>query len=95
MVWGYIEASIGVIAACLPTLRPLIKARMPESIVNSARSKLSLSSLRSSPPSRMRRVSDEEQSYQLSKNKGGSGDFIPLKSYHTMAHAEGFALSDN
>ncbi|EED14508.1 conserved hypothetical protein [Talaromyces stipitatus ATCC 10500] len=101
MVWGYIEASVGVIAACLPTLRPLMKARMPESIVNSARSKLSLNSLRSSPPSRMRRVSDEElvpesqESYQLSKNGGGSGNFITPKSYHTMAHAEGLAHFDN
>jgi hypothetical protein len=99
MVWGYIEASIGVIAACLPTLRPLMKARMPESIVNSARSKLSLNSLRSSPPSWMRRVSDEDdlsqENYQLSKNGGGSGHFITPKSYHTMTHAEGLAHFDN
>ncbi|OKL55997.1 hypothetical protein UA08_08795 [Talaromyces atroroseus] len=101
MVWGYIEASIGVIAACLPTLRPLMKARMPESIVNSARSKLSLNSLPSSPPSRMRRVSEEElvpesqESYQLSKNGGGSGYFSTTMSHHTMAHAESLAQFDN
>jgi hypothetical protein len=101
MVWGYIEASIGVIAACLPTLRPLMKARMPESIINSARSKLSLNSLRSSPPPRLRRVSDEElvpesqESYELFRNGGGSGDFITPKNYHTIAHAENLAKPDS
>jgi hypothetical protein len=47
MVWSYVEAGVGVVAASLPTLRPLVDARMPESIVNSVRSKLSLNSNRS------------------------------------------------
>ncbi|KAI9743050.1 MAG: hypothetical protein M1818_003345 [Claussenomyces sp. TS43310] len=55
MVWGYVEAGVGVIAACLPTLRPLLNSRMPESIVNSVRSKLSLNSIRSP-----RRLSDSD-----------------------------------
>ncbi|MCJ1383830.1 hypothetical protein MMC17_006944 [Xylographa soralifera] len=46
-VWSYVEVCVGVVAACLPTLRPIIDRRTPESIVNSMRSKLSLNSVTS------------------------------------------------
>ncbi|EPE28839.1 hypothetical protein GLAREA_09960 [Glarea lozoyensis ATCC 20868] len=45
MVWSYVEVGVGVVAACLPTLRPWLHRRTPESIVNSVRSKISLQSL--------------------------------------------------
>ncbi|KAF4626048.1 hypothetical protein G7Y89_g12115 [Cudoniella acicularis] len=45
MVWSYVEVGVGVIAACLPTLKPILHRRTPESIVNSVRSKISLHSL--------------------------------------------------
>ena len=48
MVWSFVEAGVGVIAACLPTFKPLLSKRTAESIVNSVRSKLSLDSLKSS-----------------------------------------------
>jgi hypothetical protein len=76
-----------------------MKARMPESIINSARSKLSLNSLRSSPPSQQRRVSDEELaseshgSYELSQNGGGSGAFSYEK-YRSVANAESVGRVD-
>lgn len=91
MVWGYVEAGVGVIAACLPTLRPLMNSRMPESIINSARSKLSLNSLKSSPP-RQRRPSDteelasHEQGFDISY--GGIEDMDP-RGCNITAHAEG------
>lgn len=44
MVWSYVEVGVGVVAACLPTLRPWLHRRTPESIVNSVRSKISLQS---------------------------------------------------
>ena len=48
MVWSFVEAGVGVIAACLLTFKPLLNKRTAESIVNSVRSKLSLNSVGSS-----------------------------------------------
>jgi len=45
MVWSYVEVGVGVVAACLPTIRPILNRRTPESIVNSVRSKISLNSM--------------------------------------------------
>ena len=63
---------MGVIAACLPTFKPLLSKRTVESIVNSVRSKLSLNSLGSSK----RHGSDVEQlsrttqeSYEMQPNE--------------------------
>lgn len=46
LFWTMIEVGVAVIAACLPTLRPLFDGRTPESIVHSLRSVWSLRSLR-------------------------------------------------
>ena len=46
MVWSYVEAGVAVIAACLPTIRPLFDGKSPESLLGSLRSMISLSSLR-------------------------------------------------
>lgn len=48
LAWSQVEAGIGVLAACLPTLRPLFMGKAPESLINSLRSALSLHSLGSS-----------------------------------------------
>ncbi|APA08412.1 hypothetical protein sscle_03g031820 [Sclerotinia sclerotiorum 1980 UF-70] len=48
MVWSYVEVGVGVVAACLPTLRPIFGSRTPESLVNSVRSAVTLNSLTSS-----------------------------------------------
>ena len=42
--WGQVEAGVGIVAACLPTLRPLFLGKAPESLINSIRSAFSLSS---------------------------------------------------
>ncbi|KAI4111250.1 MAG: hypothetical protein LQ339_000711 [Xanthoria mediterranea] len=47
LFWAMIEIGVAVIAACLPTLRPLFQGFSPESIINSLRSAISLRSLRS------------------------------------------------
>lgn len=44
MIWGYVEAGVGIIAASLPTLTPLLKGGMQESVI---RSRISLTSTRS------------------------------------------------
>ncbi|KAI1346045.1 hypothetical protein F5Y01DRAFT_298824 [Xylaria sp. FL0043] len=45
LVWAYVEVGVGIIAACLPTLNPLLETRSIESVVASVRSKVSLGSL--------------------------------------------------
>ncbi|PQE20897.1 MFS transporter FHS family L-fucose permease protein [Rutstroemia sp. NJR-2017a BBW] len=44
-IWSKVEVCIAVIAACLPTLRPLFAGGSPESVIGSRRSVLSLNSL--------------------------------------------------
>ncbi|KAF2439686.1 hypothetical protein P171DRAFT_524784 [Karstenula rhodostoma CBS 690.94] len=45
LIWSRVEPCMSVIAACLPTLRPVISSRTAESIVASVRSAISLRSL--------------------------------------------------
>ena len=40
-----VESSLGILGACLPTLRPMFKGFSPESVIRSIRSALSLHSL--------------------------------------------------
>lgn len=40
VIWGSVEVCTGVISACLPTLRPLLGQRGPESAIRSVQSKL-------------------------------------------------------
>ena len=47
MLWTSIEPTLGVIGACLPTLRPFFHGVSPESVIRSIRSQISLHSLRS------------------------------------------------
>lgn len=45
LFWGMVELGVGIIAICLPTLRPMFRGWSPESILRSIRSALSLRSL--------------------------------------------------
>ena len=47
LFWGMVELGVGIIAICLPTLRPLFRGFSPESILRSIRSALSLRSIHS------------------------------------------------
>ncbi|KAK3175110.1 hypothetical protein OEA41_002356 [Lepraria neglecta] len=47
VIWTSVEPTLGVIGACLLTLRPLFSGMSPESIIGSIRSALSLHSFRS------------------------------------------------
>ena len=47
LFWAMIQMGVALVTACLPTLRPLFDGVSPESIIQSIRSNLSLSSLRS------------------------------------------------
>ena len=59
VVWSMVEAGVAVIAACLPTVRPLFLGKSPESLIGSIRSMLSLNSIGRSHD-RERRGSDSE-----------------------------------
>lgn len=79
IVWTFVEVGVGVIAACLPTLKPIIDRRTPESIVNSVRSKLSLASDRStkSRTTGSKPSSHDPDSYEMpiiDKRNGSSAD---------------------
>lgn len=47
LFWGMVELGVGMIAVCLPTLRPLFHGWSPESIIRSIRSALSIRSIHS------------------------------------------------
>lgn len=47
MFWGMVELGVGMIAICLPALRPLFHGWSAESIIRSIRSAISLRSVRS------------------------------------------------
>lgn len=47
LFWPMVQMGVALVAACLPTLRPLFDGFSPESVIHSIRSNLSLSSLRS------------------------------------------------
>ncbi|KAI0398550.1 hypothetical protein F5Y17DRAFT_8707 [Xylariaceae sp. FL0594] len=44
LVWAYVEVGVGIVAACLPTLKPIFDNRSVESVVASVRSRVSLGS---------------------------------------------------
>lgn len=50
--WTTIEASLAIVAATLPTLRPIFSHMSPESVIASIRSVLSLHSIRSTAASK-------------------------------------------
>jgi hypothetical protein len=54
MVWTYVEVGVGVVAACLPTLKPIFDGRSLDSIVASVRSVLSIASIHSNNSRRSR-----------------------------------------
>ncbi len=47
LFWGMVELGVGMIAICLPTLRPLFRGWSPESLIRSIRSALSMRSAHS------------------------------------------------
>lgn len=61
MSWLLLEAHLGILAACLPTIHVLFKGLSPESVINSIRSVLSLHSLNFT---RSQIVDDEETSHR-------------------------------
>ncbi|OTB02915.1 hypothetical protein M426DRAFT_322160 [Hypoxylon sp. CI-4A] len=58
LVWTYVEVGVGVVAACLPTLKPIFDNRSVASVVASVRSKVSLRSMNSN--GRARNPSEHE-----------------------------------
>jgi hypothetical protein len=47
-IWSEVEACVAVIAACLPTLRPLFAGKSPESLIGSIRSIFSPNTVKNS-----------------------------------------------
>lgn len=72
--WTMIEASLCIIAVCLPSLRPIFKGVSPENLLNSLRSVLSLHSF-NSRPSTYRDSSFDEQN----RKESGASEFAMLE----------------
>ena len=79
--WSLIETGVAIPVACLPTLRPLFHGLSPESVINSIRSMISLSSIHSDSKKKPR------GSYDL-KSKTGSFEMAPEAPF---THKTGFA----
>ena len=79
--WSLIETGVAIPVACLPTLRPLFHGLSPESVINSIRSMISLSSVHSDSKKKPR------GSYDL-KSKTGSFEMAPEAPF---PHKTGFA----
>lgn len=85
VVWSQVEAGVAVVAACLPTLRPLLFGKSIDSLIGSIRSMLSLNSIPRSPNIE-RRGSDSET---LTDGNGLPGDGIMMQD--AMAFKEAHA----
>ena len=77
VLWTSIEPGLGVIGACLPTLRSLFSGLSPESIIRSIRSQFSLHSLRSPKGS-------PKGSHKSSRTLSGP----PSESHERFAHSD-------
>ncbi|TVY83828.1 hypothetical protein LSUE1_G001333 [Lachnellula suecica] len=67
--WSMLEMGISVVAACLPTIRPLFGKLLPESIIHSLRSMFSLESLSSLTFSARRRAARSVETFSESSTK--------------------------
>ena len=79
--WSLFETGVAVPVACLPTLRPIFHGLSPESVINSIRSMISLSSIHSQQKKKPR------GSHDL-KSKSGS---FEMASEAPFRHKTGFA----
>ncbi|KAA6413348.1 MAG: hypothetical protein FRX48_03094 [Lasallia pustulata] len=82
LFWSMIEAGLGAIAACLPTLHPLLGKISLDSIVNSVRSALCLDSLhwqRSQRPVSHREGSHTNPTPQIHRPRGSQWDVTQVK----------------
>ena len=87
MLWTSIEPTLGVIGACLPTLRPFFSGISPESVIRSIRSQISLHSIRS--PKRSPKGSPNATSHS-----GPSSDSNE-RFVHSDGAVEGLSAVDN
>lgn len=88
LFWPMIQMGVALIAACLPTLRPVFHDFSPESVIRSLRSKLSLHSTpsKSSIRDESLRVSHESESTKAFAPKGISADEYFGHNEYTETH---------
>lgn len=67
IIWAHVEAGVAVIAATLPTLRPLFLGHSPESLLGSIKSKISLQSVGSKGSKTRKRRSITSDTQELSR----------------------------
>ena len=81
--WVVIEASLAIISACLPTLRPVFRGMSPESVIRSVRSVFSLNPLRSNGRKRdgFNDLERSNRNDSKSSTKGLNDTHIPLEEY--------------
>ena len=68
--WPLVESCLGIVAACLPTLRPLFQGMSPESVIRSIRSALSLQSFSGNRLGH--RLENESKEYDATSNSSAA-----------------------
>ncbi|KAH4063448.1 hypothetical protein HBI37_002090 [Parastagonospora nodorum] len=81
LFWNMLEVSLGIIAACLPTLRGLAKAKSVDSLVNSDRDKISI---RSGSASNKSKDSSGSTDGHRKDNSGQRTDFITVADHSAV-----------
>ncbi|EAT90901.2 hypothetical protein SNOG_01252 [Parastagonospora nodorum SN15] len=81
LFWNMLEVSLGIIAACLPTLRGLAKAKSVDSLVNSDRDKISI---RSGSASKKSKDSSGSTDGHRKDNSGQGTDFITVADHSAV-----------
>lgn len=91
MFWGMVEVGVAMVTVNLPTFRPLVQALLPENILQSLRSALTLrlmgSGKRSSPNSTKRAGRSESETAITGVLQGGKYGFHGLDSGEADAYA--------
>ena len=77
MFWGMLEMGVGIVAICLPTLRPLFMGWSPETLMRSVRSVLSLRSMGSSKRSRYSENESKKFRERGESQTSLAGDALP------------------
>ncbi|KAF2237619.1 hypothetical protein EV356DRAFT_510579 [Viridothelium virens] len=91
MFWGMLEMGVGMVAICLPTLRPIFLGWSPETVLRNVRSALSLRSIGSSKRSRYSNDDSKGFRGKMESQTSLTKDIPPLYP-DVHAHHEAYAL---
>lgn len=99
MFWDMLEIGVAMVAACLPVLRPLLRAWSPESIVNRSRSAVALlftgGGSKSSPTVKENAGPFKSKTTIMGIPEAGNSGFEGLMSLDVEAYAMGKVSGEN